>query len=102
MTVPVNFKLSDEDIRAILYTISPKYLIVHATFLDHVRRAMPKGAKIPIITVGNGNGDYLLWDDIAGDGKSVNPWLNIKDDDVVYLNYTSGSTGNSKGAITTR
>jgi acyl-CoA synthetase (AMP-forming)/AMP-acid ligase II len=101
IVVPINYELTAEMIKAILETVSPRCLIVHSSFLDLARRATHGICQIPLVVVGDEAGEFLSWDRILMRGKPDNPSLNIKDDDVVYLNYTSGSTGNPKGAITT-
>ena len=102
IAAPINFELTVEDIRTILEDITPRFLIVHHSFLETARRAIPQGSDVSIIVVGEEKrGEEILWDDILKNGKSDNPSLLIERDDIVYLNYTSGSTGNSKGAVTT-
>ena len=100
--VPINFELLDESIRTILTDILPRCLIVHENFLDLTKRSLPSGAKIPIIAVGERvKGEEFFWEEMLKSKSSLPPFLEVKEDDVVYLNYTSGSTGNPNGAITT-
>ena len=101
VAVPINYELTGENITAILNSISPRYLIVHNQFLDAVRESVSSHLQIQIIPVGNSDKKYVSWDEIQRTGNTNNPNLTIKADDVVYLNFTSGSTGKSKGAITT-
>lgn len=103
IAVPINFELSEGDIGAILTHISPRYIIAHDQFLDLAKRSLVAGSKISIIAVGHkgGNEDHISWEEMLKGRSSNNPSLEINEDDIVYLNYTSGFTGNSKGAITT-
>jgi len=101
IVVPINYELAHKDIRAFLTTVSPLCLIVSTSFLDTARRAMPPDFQIPIIEIGDVVGECLLWSAMLGKGKGSNPSIDIEDDDIVYLNYTSGSTGDPKGAVTT-
>lgn len=102
IAVPINFELLEEKIRNILVDISPRCLIVHENFLDLAKRSLSSGLKIPLIVVGKGlKGEEFLWEEMLKSKSSLPPPLKIKENDVVYLNYTSGFTGNPKGAITT-
>ena len=102
IVVPINFELLDRKIRVLLNSITPRYLIVHENFLPLAETSIPSGLDIPIIAVGNkGNEEAVSWNEIIRDKKSEYPSNDIEDNDVVYLNYTSGFTGNPKGAITT-
>ncbi len=103
VAVPINFELPAEYIREICKVTSLRFLIVNSNYLKHVMDSIPASLQVSIIVVGErlGDGKLLHWDGILEKGEVVNPSLDIKDSDVVYLNYTSGSTGSSKGAITT-
>ncbi|OHE57189.1 MAG: hypothetical protein A2Z47_00385 [Thermodesulfovibrio sp. RBG_19FT_COMBO_42_12] len=102
IAVPISFELLSEKIRTILTDILPRCLIVYHLFLDLARRSLPSGLGIPIIAVGGGGkGEDISWADMLNGKSSDNPSLEVKDGDVVYLNYTSGSTGNPRGAVTT-
>ncbi|MHC4192652.1 MAG: class I adenylate-forming enzyme family protein [Planctomycetota bacterium] len=101
VVVPINFELTSEHIRIILETVSASCLIVHALFLDLAKASIPAGLQIPIIVVGQADADSLLWDEVLSKGEPDNLSLGVKEDDVFYLNYTSGSTGCPKGTLTT-
>ncbi len=101
VAVPINYELTDEDISAILRRISPRYLVTHSSLLDLAFRSVSKGSSIPIIAVGDTDKKCLAWNEVLKRGNTKNQGLDIKTGDVAYLNYTSGSTGSSKGAVTT-
>ncbi len=101
IAVPVNFELPDEKTRDVIESISPRFLIVHVSFLDLIRRSIPSTLQIPIVVVDKDDKENLSWNIMIKEGKGGSPGLTINDDDVFYLNYTSGSTGTPKGAITT-
>jgi long-chain acyl-CoA synthetase len=101
IAVPINCEVSEEKISIILNDISPKCLIVHDNFYDLATRSFPPDSEILLITVGNINKKGFSFRELLKGKSSNSPSVEIKEDDIVYLNYTSGSTGNPKGAITT-
>lgn len=101
IVAPVNFELTAEQISSVLANIAPDCVIVHANFLDHALKSIPAGMDIPLILVSGEDKRCHSWEGLIANGNPLNPDIKVSDDDVVYLNYTSGSTGNSKGAVTT-
>jgi acyl-coenzyme A synthetase/AMP-(fatty) acid ligase len=102
IAAPISFELPPEKIQNILHSITPAFLITHGTYTNLVQKAVNE-INIQIITVGVGHQEkrYLSLNEIMKRETGNNPSLDIQINDVVYLNYTSGSTGNPKGAITT-
>ena len=98
--VPINFELFDDKIRSILINSYPQFLIVHKKFLDLAQKSVPPDLKVFTISVGGGQGKNFSWEEMLT-SKNVNLSPKSNKNDIVYLNYTSGSTGNPKGAITT-
>jgi len=102
IAVPINFELLEDKIGTILTDILPRCLIVHEQFLDLTKRSLGSDIEIPIITVGDrAKSEDISWEEMLKGANSDNLSLEIREEDVVYLNYTSGFTGNPKGAITT-
>ncbi len=101
IAVPVNFELTPERIRELIFKINPGCLIVHSSFLSHVKEAVSEISNMCIICVEGEDRDCISWDEVLKKGNATAPSFDIKDNDIVYLNYTSGSTGESKGAVTT-
>lgn len=101
IAVPINFELPDFMISAALGKITPKFIVAGAAFAGHALKSLPEGSDTRIIIVGEGDGPFIKWDGLLASGSPENPLLEASFEDVVYLNCTSGSTGNSKGALTT-
>lgn len=102
IVVPINFELKDERVRDILSAISPRFIIAHKQFQQLIRRAIPVGSSTETIIIGEkDDGDSLYWEEMLKNSNSQEPAHEADENDIVYLNYTSGSTGNSKGAVTT-
>jgi long-chain acyl-CoA synthetase len=100
VVAPINFELPGKEIAGILNNLSPRVMVVHATFLTLVEQSMPAGTTIILVGAGDMQGT-LAWEEFTKNRGEDNPGLEVQDDDVVYLNYTSGSTGNARGALTT-
>lgn len=101
IVVPINFELPAEGVKAIVDATTPRFIIVSTRFLEPAMLAVAGNPDIHVIAVGCRGTDGPTWDEMLRSGKTQNPVGATADNDVVYLNYTSGSTGNSKGAVTT-
>lgn len=97
---PINFELPVEKIRGILDNISPSFLIANNANLHHAEDAV-QNSETAIILTGNTEKQGLSFHELSNSGNPDNLCFNYEDEDIIYLNYTSGSTGNSKGALTT-
>ncbi|MBI5492883.1 MAG: AMP-binding protein [Deltaproteobacteria bacterium] len=98
--MPINFELAPQDVRSIIENTSPKFIISDPAFVDSLKKALPAHSGVKVIVTGEAKGSGLLsWRDLVSAGGGLPPAPSV--DDVFYLNYTSGSTGNSRGAITT-
>jgi len=101
IAVPINFELAAEGVQAVLDRTLPRFLIVAEQFSEQVRTCLTLNHLTSVITTGNPANGWASWNDVMEMGTPDDPALENKAGDVVYLNYTSGSSGNSKGAVTT-
>ena len=100
IAAPLNFELPVGKVRNVINNIDPVFLLTGRKFLELAVDAV-EGSKTSIILTEGEHPGCLSWHDMLDKGDPENPGYDIDDDDVFYLNYTSGSTGNPKGAITT-
>jgi long-chain acyl-CoA synthetase len=101
IAVPINFELAADGIQAVLDRTLPRFLIVAEQFSGQVRTCLTLEHHTSVITTGNPAHGWTAWNDVMAMGAPDDPAIENEAGDVVYLNYTSGSSGNSKGAVTT-
>lgn len=101
IAVPINFELAAEGIQAVLDRTLPRFLIVAEQFSAQVRTCLTPNQRTSVITTGKPAKGWASWSDVMEMGTPDDPAIENKAGDVVYLNFTSGSSGNSKGAVTT-
>ena len=103
VTFPVNYKLKSADLRTIFNYVNPAMIvseIMYSPLLDKLFRPSHPLSKIIYIGGKSEAGDYS-YNDIIENESEAEPNLEIREKDVVYLNYTSGTTGVPKGVLTT-
>ncbi|HVO67850.1 MAG TPA: long-chain fatty acid--CoA ligase [Syntrophales bacterium] len=101
--VPVNFRLAVPELLYILGDCNPRALVYSTDFADKIR--VIKAAGLPISRYFRHGGDDLPDDPLITDfvsNFSVSepaPASEVTLDDPLFIMYTSGTTGNPKGAM---
>lgn len=99
---PVNYELAPEKISEILRSISARFVFAHGGLAECAKASMTQVSDSTVVEAGERReGGGLHFDDLLEEGSAGNPGIDVTDADTVYLNYTSGTTGDSKGAVTT-
>jgi long-chain acyl-CoA synthetase len=102
MVAPVSFELLDKQIQAILSHLSAKCLIVHKQHLELARRSIPPDCNMFLVVVDGQDAEReVSWAAMLRGRKPDEPPVRLDNNDFAYINYTSGTTGASKGALTT-
>jgi fatty-acyl-CoA synthase len=103
--VPVNFRLAVPELIYILRDCAPRALIYSSDFSDKIKSI--KAAGLPVINYFRHGGDTLPEDPLMNDvvaplptGEPV-PVREVTLDDPLFIMYTSGTTGDPKGAMLT-
>ncbi|MGE4430387.1 MAG: fatty acid--CoA ligase [Sphingobium sp.] len=94
--VPVNWRLAPPEVAYILDDCQPKLVIVDPLFLDRV--SPDTGYAILTAEPVEGFADGIVWRDAQDD---ADPRRDAGYDEPVLQLYTSGTTGNPKGALLT-
>ena len=86
--VPLNVMLTAPEVGRVLSDSGAKVVLGTAPFIDVVREGTPDGVTI----IGTDE-----WDKLDGKGEAFDP--DTTEDDLAVLAYTSGTTGEPKGAM---
>jgi long-chain acyl-CoA synthetase len=99
---PIDYNQPPASIQHVLDITSPSALIVGTQFQSLLSQLSLPCSEGDIIVVGGETGSpYRNWGEILAQKTVKPPNIKVHEEDVVYLNFTSGTTGFPKGAITT-
>ena len=103
IAVPVNFRLVAAEIRFIVENCEAQALIVEGALLGAVEESRQELPVPPGRFVHLGGGDppngYAGYEDLIAKAAETEPEVRVAPEDPWTLMYTSGTTGNPKGAI---
>ena len=105
IAVPINFRLMGPEIRFILDDAGARALFVQDELVERVEGirselSLPAASYIQI-GAPQALAGYRAYEDLVGGGAQTAPGTVVSPQDVWALLYTSGTTGNPKGAIQT-
>lgn len=100
--VPIDHTQVKDAIQYLLDLTSPSALIADTGLWPVMSEVQLPCPESRIISVGGRIGPGCLdWDEIMSGAEPSGALPDVFDDDVVFLNFTSGTTGRPKGAVTT-
>jgi long-chain acyl-CoA synthetase len=100
---PINMRLKADTLRANFSQLNPFAVVADPIYLPLLQKfffaSHPQGKVI--LTGRSSNSKTISYEYLLKEDSSKSPSVELNEDDVAYLNYTSGTTGIPKGAITT-
>lgn len=96
---PINFNLTKEQLHNLFTSMNPSLIFANDKFTGLLRES-GTGRDAHIVVTDNAEPDGYSWDDLLRNGPLTEKQP-ASPDDTAYLNYTSGSTGDQKGAMAT-
>jgi len=93
VTVPINWRLQAIEVEYILSNSEPSLLIYDGAFSQTIKE-LKQTVHIPTLQAGDES-----FDDIIIGLPAEEPQLQTKNNDLILIMYTSGTTGNPKGAM---
>ena len=100
--VPINFRLLAEDFEYILNHCGAKAVCVHPDYMEAVDsiRSKMSGVKI-FVALSDADSDWLDYEQMISDASPAYTEIDIAEDDLLTINYTSGTTARPKGVMIT-
>lgn len=99
---PLNYRLAGRELSWILNNAEANTLILEEGYIQAIEPIECELKTVKnMICIGKGKPSMLGYEEIITNSPSSEPEVEVHDDDVVSLVYTSGTTGKPKGAMLT-
>ena len=101
--VPISHRMAPREILYIINNTGAKIIVIsseYAPLLEEIKEGI-SGIE-HYIGIDQDMAQYLLYEDLLDEAPSVEPDMELFDDDMLWFQYTSGTTGLPKGAVHTQ
>ncbi|MGZ0190378.1 MAG: AMP-binding protein, partial [Alphaproteobacteria bacterium] len=108
ITHTINPRLFPEQLEYVVNHAEDTYLVIDTTFIDLIAELLPKAPKVKGVIVLASAADMpdparlpnaICYEDLLAQEDGQMEWPRFDDNSAAALCYTSGTTGNPKGAL---
>ena len=96
--VPVNFRLADDEVATIMERARVEWFFVGERYVESARKAV-EPLDAPCVLASLDGSLPLDLEDLVREGRPVAPDVQVPDDAVLGIMFTSGTTGLPKGVV---
>ncbi|TDC89821.1 AMP-binding protein [Actinomadura sp. 7K507] len=97
--VPLNNRLADSELLTLLRWAGPSMLFVTSRYLETARALLPRIEGLDILVDFDQDDGPEGYEALLATGEDVEPDVDVRDEDVIGLAFTSGTTGLPKGVL---